>query len=88
MFEASSDPEQKTKLRTISNNYLIFATNEVVAVDEDKNPLNTKLAQKYGKLGESDFRELLSKVKMLPTDQERNAKLGEFANSCLSAMKP
>jgi len=88
MLEASSDPEQKTKLRTISNNYLILATNEVVAVDEDKNPLNTELAQKYGKLGESDFRELLSKVGTLPTDKERNGKLGEFANSCLTAMKP
>lgn len=88
MFESSSDPEQKAKLRRISTNFLALATSEVVAVDEDKNPLNTELEQKYGKLGQSDFMEFLNKVKTLPTEKERNEKLGEFASSCLSAVKP
>ena len=87
MLEASTDPDQKEKLRKISNMYLILATNEVVAVDEDKNPLNTELAQKYGKLGESDFKELLNQVGALSTENERNVKFGEFANRCMSVTK-
>lgn len=87
MSQSTADVTQQDKLRNLSNNFLIIATSEVVAADEDHNPLHNDLALQYGKLGESDFKALLDKVIALPTEQESNAKLGEFAHLCSTAVE-
>jgi len=78
--------EQKEKLRRIANQFLMRATSEVAAADTDKNPANTELAQRIGAQGKTDFRSLMDQVDRLPTQTERNQRIGQFANSCSAAI--
>ena len=81
----SPDPAQKEKLVRISNQFLMRATSEVVALDTDKNPANTELAARVGRQGLENLKSFLSQVDGVTDSNERNSMMGQFANACASA---
>ncbi len=79
-------PPQQEQLRRIAMKFLALATQEVVAADPDKNPLNTQLATQTSAEGKADFVGMITEASKLPTADETNARIGQFANSCTKAM--
>jgi len=77
---------QKEQLRRVAMNFLAVATQEVVAADPDKNPLNTQLATQTSAEGKADFVAMMNEASKLATADETNARIGQFANSCTKAM--
>jgi len=76
--------EQKEKLSKVASAFLLKATQEVTAVDVNKDPLDTELAEQTGALGKNDFSAFMESVRKLPTESERNEKLGTFVSNCAS----
>lgn len=84
--KSTSDISQREKLRRISSAFLIKATSEVLEADDNKDPTNTDLAQKYGQIGSADFKAFMDNVSLLPSEQARNEKIGEFTKGCASSI--
>ena len=83
---STTDIAEREKLRRISSAFLIKATSEVLEADDNKDPTNTELAQKYGRLGSADLKAFMDSVSLLPSQHEQNEKIGEFTKGCTSVI--
>ena len=84
--ESTSDDRQKEILRKTYGRYLAQATIEALAAYPNDSG-GPELANAISKTGQQDFERFMTSLDSLQTNDERNEKIGQFANSCTKLMQ-
>lgn len=83
--DSVTDKHQKETLHRSYERFLAQATIEALAVYPG-DPGSPELAKALGDSGQKDFERFMASLDSLPTVEERNDKIGQYANSCLKLL--